>query len=128
MLRVSADNDFEPDESATYNAIMSKCLSNLIASSNTTWTWELNCSAFGVTDASTIAKGLEGNTSVTELDLSYATFTEAGLQEIVKMMEGNSTIITVNLAGASLSVGGMPGLRWTWALVSTIILAVVAGW
>ena len=110
---------------------MSKCLSNSIASSNTTWTRELNCSAFGVTDASTIAKGLEGNTSVTELDLSYATFTEVGLQEIVKMLEGNSTIITVNFTCAFLSVGGMPDLRWTWALASTInasTAAAVAGW
>ena len=85
-----------------YQAIMSKCLSNVIASGKTTWEWNINNVPFGDADAATIAKALEGNTSVTELELAYQKFKEAGLQEIAKMMENNSTITRVNLRSASL--------------------------
>ena len=102
MLRVSADNDFDPEESVTYKAIMSKCLSNLIASKDESeGSWNLRGCKFGDADALTIVKGLEGNTTVTELDLFDNCFTEVGLQAIAKMMEGNSTVITVDLGGNS---------------------------
>ena len=97
MLCVSADNDFDTEESATYKAIMHKCLSNVIASDEETWNFE--GAAFDDTDVATIAKGLEGNTTVTKLDLCDNRFTEAGLQELAKMMENNSTIKTVLLSG-----------------------------
>ena len=100
MWCVSTDNDFEPEESTAYQAIMHKILSNLIASGEESLRWDLRGGAFGDADASTIAKGLGGNTSVTKLDLRDNRFTEAGLQEIAKMMEHNSTITSVDLGGA----------------------------
>ena len=81
---------------------MSKCLSNLIASKDESdGSWNLRGCKFSDADALTIAKGLEGNTTVNELDLFDNCFTEAGLQVIAKMMENNFTIITVDLGGNS---------------------------
>ena len=91
------DNDFDTEESATYKAIMRKCLSNVIASDEDSWNF--GGAEFGDADVAAIVKGLEGNTTVTKLDLCDNRFTEAGLQEIAKMMENNSTIETVLLSG-----------------------------
>ena len=62
--------------------------------------WGLRGYKFADTDVLAIAKRLEGNTTVTELNMSSNSFTDAGLQEIAKMMEGNSTIVRMNLSGA----------------------------
>ena len=120
MLCVSTVNDFDKDESATYKAIMHKCLSNLIASDEERWNF--GGAAFDDADVATIVKGLEGNTTVTELDLAYNRFTEAGLQEIAKMMENNSTITSVDLDGASpFRLGAyLPGFRRMRASLSAI--------
>ena len=132
MLCVSTGNDFDPEESAAYQAIMSKCLSNVIASGEKNWKWNNNSFPFGDADAATIVKGLEGNTTVTELDLAYKYFTEAGLQEIAKMMENNSTITSVDLNSKSpFRLGAyLPGLRRIRASLSAMhafTLAVVDG-
>ena len=95
-----ADNDFDPEESAAYQAIMSKCLSNFIGSNEASSTWDLRRFALGDADMATIVKGLEGNTTVEKLDLSDHRFTEAGLQELAKMMEKNSTITSVDFTGS----------------------------
>ena len=104
MRCVSTDNDFDPEESTAYKAILRKCLNNVITATDR-WTrvWTLNGFGFDDTDAATIAKGLEGNTSVTELGLDHNHFTEAGLQAIAKMMENNSTITLMYLRRAFLS-------------------------
>ena len=81
-----------------YKAIMSKCLSNLIASKEASW--NLRGCDFLDTDILAIAKGLEGNTAVTELDLYDNCFTDVGLQAMAEMMEGNSTIVRVDLGCA----------------------------
>ena len=62
--------------------------------------WGLRGYKFADTDVLGIVKRLEGNTTVTELNISSNSFTDAGLQEIAKMMEGNSTIVRMNLSGA----------------------------
>ena len=100
MFCVSTVNGVYTEESATYKAIMRKCLSNLIASDEETWEWNFRGAAFDDADVAAIVKGLEGNTSVTKLDLRDNRFTEAGLQELAKIMKNNSTIKTVLLSGA----------------------------
>ena len=95
---VRTDNDFDEEESETFQTIRSKCLTNLTASKEAMW--DLSGYHFGDLDVSAIVKALDGNTTVTSLDLSNNRFTEIGLKEIAKMMETNSTIAKIDLSGA----------------------------
>ena len=106
MLAVSPGDDFDKDESPAYKAIIRKALGNLIASTNE-WRSTWNFRGFGLddTDAATLAKGLDGNTIITKIDMTSNHFTEVGLQELAKMMENNSTITRMYLRCAFLAVG-----------------------
>ena len=99
---VRTDNDFDQEESETFKKIRSKCLANLAASEESEW--DLSGYHFGDLDVSAIVKAVNGNTTVTKLNLSENYFTETGLADIVKMMETNSTIQKVDLSGASVLV------------------------
>ena len=103
---VFSDNDFDEDESATLKTIISKCLTNSIATLNACsepTSWDLKGASFDDTHASAIVKALDGKTNLTWLDLSDNCFTETGLTKIAKMMETNSNIMSVYFSGAFVS-------------------------
>ena len=103
---VFTDNDFDKKESANFKTIFAKCLTNSIASllASDDKAWDFSGKSLSDADIPAIVKALDGNTTVTSLDLSDNCFTETGLADIVKMMETNSTITKIELSGASVLV------------------------
>ena len=98
-------NDFNEDESASCKTIVSKCLTNSIASFDASEErlWDLCGASLCDVHVSAIVKALEDNTKILSLDLSDNCFTETGLTKIAKMMETNSNIMSVYFSGAFVS-------------------------